>query len=70
MDEIRRYECSESKTTIGMIYGQNPKYRKQWVFGREVPNRDVSNDYPKGVGRKSLASEKVCSQHVVMERKK
>ena len=28
-----------------MIYGQNPKYQKQWAFGRKVPNRDVSNDY-------------------------
>lgn len=28
-----------------MIYGQNPKYSKQWVFGRKVPNRNVSNDY-------------------------
>ena len=28
-----------------MVYGQNPKYPKQWVFGRKVPNRNVSNDY-------------------------
>ena len=32
----------------------------QWVFGREVPNRDVSNDYDlvantTSVGRKSMA---------------
>jgi hypothetical protein len=53
-----------------MTYGQNPKCYYQWVFGREVPNRDVSNDYPKGVGRKSLAFEKVYSQHVKVERKK
>lgn len=26
------------------------KYYKQWVFGCEVPNRNVSNDYPEIVG--------------------
>ena len=26
MDEICRYERNESKTTIEMVYGQNPKY--------------------------------------------
>ena len=26
-----------------MAYGQNPKCQQQWVFGREVPNRDVSD---------------------------
>ena len=53
----------ETKTTIEMTYGQNPKCRKQWVFGREVPNRNVSNDYGIGgltaipVGRKLSVGE-------------
>ena len=33
MDEKCRYEGNESKTTIGMIYGQNPKYHSNGCLG-------------------------------------
>lgn len=46
---------------------ETSKYLKQWVFGREVSNRDMSNDYPTagrnikltalGVGRKLSVGE-------------
>jgi len=28
-----------------MAYEQNSKCYKQWIFGRKVSNREVSNDY-------------------------
>ena len=46
-----------------MVYGQKPKYYEQWLFGLEVPNRNVSTDQQIKCSKATLTLQNMLKLH-------